>query len=74
MTPLYRCPWCVLVERGARAAALMRKHILNVHRGLLIGGLRLIESFTTRKPLDPSRIHSTALPPLNPGVSGEGDS
>ncbi len=49
MTPLFRCPWCVVVERGMKASALMRKHILERHRALLIGGLGLLESFTIRK-------------------------
>ncbi len=46
LTPLYRCPWCVTVERGVKASALMRKHILEHHRALLIGGLGILESFT----------------------------
>ncbi len=74
MTPLFRCPWCVVVERGVRAEALMRKHILERHRGLLIRGLGLLEAFGTRNP---ARRPPEALkphPPLNPGVSGEGDS
>ncbi len=74
MTPLFRCPWCAIVERGARASAVMRKHILEAHRGLLIRGLGLLESFTIRKPLDPPRNAANGHPPLNPGVSGEGDS
>ncbi len=49
MTPLYRCPWCVIVERGVRGRSLMRKHILRRHRAVLIGGLGLLESFDTRK-------------------------
>ncbi len=49
MTLLFRCPWCVVVERGMKASALMRKHILERHRALLIGGLGILESFTIRK-------------------------
>ncbi len=45
----YRCPWCVVVERGVKASALMRKHILERHRALLIRGLGLLETFATRK-------------------------
>ncbi len=74
MTPLFRCPWCAIVERGARASALMRKHILEAHRALLIEGLGLLESFGTRKTLDPLRNAANGHPPLNRGVSGEGDS
>ncbi len=55
MTPLFRCPWCVQVERGVMAPARMREHILVVHRDVLIEGLGLLESFDTRKPLDPPR-------------------
>ncbi len=73
MTPLYRCPWCIQVERGMSAPALMRKHILQAHRALLIRGLGLLESFTTRKTRYPPRNAANAHPPLNPGVSGEGD-
>ncbi len=47
MTPLYHCPWCVVVERGPRASASMRKHILERHRAVLVRGLRPIE-FSTR--------------------------
>ncbi len=74
MTFLYRCPWCVQVERDVTASARMRKHILKAHRALLIEGLGLLESFDTRNP---ARRPPEALkphPPLNPGVSGEGDS
>ncbi len=74
MSPIYHCPWCVVTERGARGSALVRKHILEAHRGLLIRGLGLLESFDTRKTLDPRRIDLKRPPPLNPGVSGEGDS
>ncbi len=74
MTPLYRCPWCVLVERGVMAPAHLRKHILEVHRALLIRALEVLESFTTRKTLDPPRNALKPHPPLSPGVSGEGDS
>ncbi len=74
MTPLYRCPWCIHVERGTRRSALMRKHILERHRAALIGGLGLIESFDTRKTLDPPRNAANEVSRLNPGVSGEGDS
>ncbi len=63
MTLLYRCPWCVHVERGMKASALMRKHILERHRGLLIRGLGLLESFSTRKPLDPPRNAANGRPP-----------
>ncbi len=71
---IHHCPWCVVTERGARASALMRKHILEAHRGLLIRGLGIIESSSTRKPLDPPRSVLKVHPPLNRGVSGEGDS
>ncbi len=74
MTPLYRCPWCIQVERGMKAAALMRKHILKVHRALLIMGLHPIEAFDTRMTLDPPRNALNRPPPLNRGLSGEGDS
>ncbi len=74
MTPLYRCPWCIQVERGVLAPARMRVHILVAHREVLIRGLGLLESFDTRKSLDPPRTGLTPHPPLNPGVSGEGDS
>ncbi len=74
MTSLYRCPWCVLVERGISASALMRSHILEAHRALLIMGLHPIESFDTRKPLDPPRNAAKPHPPRSPGVRGEGDS
>ncbi len=74
MTTLYRCPWCATVERGARASALMRRHVLERHRLLLIRGLGIIEAFTTRKTLDPPRNAAKPHPPLSPGVSGEGDS
>ncbi len=73
MTFLYRCPWCVHVERGVRATALMRNHILRRHRNVLIRGLGLLEAFDTRKPPDPPRTGLEPHPPLNPGVSGEGD-
>ncbi len=82
MTPLFRCPWCAIVERGARASALMRKHILKAHRAVLIRGLGLLESFGTRKGLDPPR-NAAERPPrmyskretdtINRAVSGEGD-
>ncbi len=49
MTLLFRCPWCIQVERGMKASALMRKHILERHRAVLIGGLAPIEAFDTRK-------------------------
>ncbi len=49
MTPLFRCPWCIHAERGVKASALMRKHILEGHRAVLIRGLGLLESFDTRK-------------------------
>ncbi len=51
MTPRfrYRCPWCVHVVGGLQGPALMRKHILESHRALLIGGLGILESFSTRK-------------------------
>ncbi len=51
MTSPYRCPWCVIVERGPMAAPRMRKHVLKVHRALLIRGLGLLESLTTREEL-----------------------
>ncbi len=73
MTPLFRCSWCVVTERGAKASALMRKHILERHRAVLIRGLGVIESFGTRKTLDPPRNAANPRRPLNPGVSGEGD-
>ncbi len=73
MTRLFRCPWCVVVERGMKASALMRKHILEAHRGLLIRGLGLLEAFGTHKTLDPPRNALNGHPPLNRGVSGEGD-
>ncbi len=74
MTPLYRCPWCVQVERSVMAPARMRKHILEVHRDLLIRGLGLLESFGTHvKELTRSRYPTTRLD-TSPGVSGEGDS
>ncbi len=78
MTTRYRCPWCATVERGARASALMRKHVLERHRLLLIRGLGIIESFGTRKTPDPPR--NAANGPLRrtwevlrEEVSGEGD-
>ncbi len=74
MSPIYHCPWCVVTERGIRAAVLMRKHILKAHRALLIMGLAPVESFGTRNPLDPPRNGLKPHPPLNRGVSGEGDS
>ncbi len=74
MSPIYNCPWCVVTERGPRASALMRKHILQAHRALLIMGLHPIETFGTCKPLDPPRNAANGHPPLNRGVSGEGDS
>ncbi len=55
MTSLYRCPWCVETKRGTKASALMRKHILDVHRDVLARGLGLLEAFGTRKTLDPPR-------------------
>ncbi len=88
MTPLYRCPWCVVVKRGLSASAIMRKHILERHRAVLIEGLAVIGSFTTRhvgdypgngaKP-DPgtNHTHASGMPcrcGANAGVSGEGDS
>ncbi len=74
MSPIYHsCPWCVVTERGVRASALMRKHILEAHRGLLIRGLGLLESFTTRDPLDPPRNVSNEGTVTSSGVSGEGD-
>ncbi len=69
---IYHCPWCVVTERSVRAGALMRKHVLEAHRGLLIRGLGIIE-FTTRKRDDLLRNALERHPPLNPGVSGEGD-
>lgn len=74
MTPLFRCPWCIHVERGMKAPPLMRKHILERHRMLLIRGLGIVWTFSTRHPSDPSRKGLTAVHELNPGVSGEGDS
>ncbi len=74
MSPIYHCPWCVVTERGVRADALMRKHILKAHRALLIMGLHPIEAFDTRKTPDPLRNALNRHPPLNRGVSGEGDS
>ncbi len=71
MTPRYACPWCGSFRGNARDT---RKHILQRHRNVLIMGLHLIESFGTRKPLDPLRTALERHPPLNPGVSGEGDS
>ncbi len=71
---IYHCPWCVVTERGPKASAFMRKHILEAHRGLLIRGLGLVYSFDTRKTLDPPRNAANSPPLLNPGVSGEGDS
>ncbi len=73
MSPIYHCPWCIVTERGTRAPALVRKHILEVHRAVLIRTLGLIESFGTRKTLDPPRNAANPRRPLNPGVSGEGD-
>ncbi len=74
MSVIYHCPWCVVTERGARGSALMRKHILVRHRGLLIRGLNLLEAFGTHTPLEAFRNALERHPPLNPGVSGEGDS
>ncbi len=87
---IYHCPWCVVTERGARAGALMRKHILEAHRKLIthIGdfhaaklfqllrkvGYRDIGSSSTRKTLDPPRNAANPRRPLNRGVSGEGNS
>ncbi len=71
---IYHCPWCVVMESGPGAAALMRKHILEAHRGLLIRALGLLETFGTRTPLDPPRNAANPRRPLKPGVSGEGDS
>ncbi len=73
MTILYRCPWCVVVKRGVRAPAFLRRHILKAHRTLLIDRLGLLEAFDTRKTLDPPRNawkHGTRV---GWGVSGEGD-
>ncbi len=74
MSPIYHCPWCVVTERGARCSALMRIHILRAHRKLLIDRLGLLEAFGTRNTLDLLRTALEHHPPLNPGVSGEGDS
>ncbi len=72
MTPRYRCPWCASFTH--HSSKEVRKHILKVHRTVLIKGLGLIESFTTRNPSDPRIIDLNRSPRLNPGVSGEGDS
>ncbi len=73
MTPLYRCPWCVHVQRGLKASVRMRKHILERHRDVLIRGLGLLESFGTRKTPDPPRNAANRPRTLREGVSGEGD-
>ncbi len=72
MTPRYRCPWCG--SFGRHSSTEVRKHILKAHKAVLIGGLGLLESFGTRKPLDPPRNAAEPHRPLGPGVSGEGDS
>ncbi len=70
---IYHCPWCVVTEKGARAGAIIRKHILEAHRSLLIRGLGLLEAFGTRDIVSYARNAANGHPPLNRGVSGEGD-
>ncbi len=72
MTLRYRCPWCGAF--GRHLPKEVRKHILKAHRAILVGELGIIETFTTRKTPDPPRNAAKGRPPLNPGVSGEGDS
>ncbi len=74
MTPRYRCPWCDHTMVGMKASALLRKHVLERHRALLIKGLGILESFTPRKPLDPPRTAAKRPRTFQEGVSGEGDS
>lgn len=89
MTPRYRCPWgrCKIEGRLYGTAAKVRFHILERHRAVLMRGLAFIETFGTRKPLDPPRnalkghpgtnhTHASGMPCRcgAEGVSGEGDS
>ncbi len=60
MTSRYRCPWCRSFRGDAKHT---RFHILDHHRKLLIDGLALLESFGTRKTLDPPRNASNGHPP-----------
>ncbi len=73
MTPLFRCPWCVVVERGVRSPALMRKHIIEKHRKALLVAFAFIGTFTTHHVGDLPRNALKPHPPLNRRVSGEGD-
>ncbi len=73
MTPLFRCPWCVQVERGVAAQAHLRKHIFRTHRKALLDVFNLLESFDTRKTPDPPRNVANPRCPLNREVSREGD-
>ncbi len=76
MTPPYRCPWCPLEYANTPRFIT---HIGSFHAAKLFQLLRKvgykdIGSFGTRKTLDPPRNALNPCPPLNPGVSGEGDS
>ena len=71
MTARYCCPWCGSFTSSS--AKDVRNHELTRHRMRLIGGLGILETFDTRKELDPPGIAAKLHPPLNPGVSGEGD-
>ncbi len=72
MTPRYRCPWCG--SFGRHSSKEVREHILKAHKAVLIEGLGILEAFTTRERYDIPRNAANGPPPLNPGVSGEGDS
>ncbi len=72
MTARYRCCWCgSAVSSSART---MREHMVERHRAGLERALHPLESFRTRKPLDPPTNVLERPPRTNPGVSGEGDS
>ena len=70
MTARYRCPYC---GTGLLSTLSVRKHQAGQHREKMLDDLGVIESYGTRKPLDPPRNAAKPHPPLNPGVSGEGD-
>ncbi len=71
MTLPYRCPWC---RETSDTADRFLNHLFAWHMRLLRERLAMYEARSTRKPPDPPRNALNPRPPLNPGVSGEGDS
>ena len=70
MTARYRCPYCGL---GMTTTLKVRRHMSLNHRETILSDLRDIETYGTREGRDPPRNAAKPHPPLNPGVSGEGD-